>query len=453
MSDALPLPPRPSLEQYKKRAKDLVKICKSRDRDALRAWAREWIEALVRLYDLDITLPRDGHRAYTPAEIRYRIERTVDRISKHLNLSNQPSRGACTLAQAQLVIAREHGFASWPKFAKHVEALARTQSPIAAFEAAVDAIVSGDLATLDKLLTENPTLVRARSTREHRSTLLHYVSANGVEDFRQKTPKNIAEITKLLLKSGADVNAESDAYGGRSTTLGLTATSCHPEAAGVQLPLMELLIEHGAIIDAPDGGSAVNACLHNGRGPAAEFLAGRGARLDLEGAAGAGRLDVVQSFFNDDGSLKRPATQKQMKAGFAWACEFGRRNVVDFLLQRRMEAGAKLDQEGGETGLHWAAFGGYADIVSLLLEHGAPVDVKDERHGGTPLGWALYGWGTSPDRAKRPSYYEVVALLARAGARLDPAWYEDDEDRQRAAKKMQSDPRMLAALRGRMPPT
>jgi hypothetical protein len=26
------------------------------------------------------------------------------------------------------------------------------------------------------------------STRAHRSTLLHYISANGVEDFRQKTP-------------------------------------------------------------------------------------------------------------------------------------------------------------------------------------------------------------------------------------------------------------------------
>ncbi len=74
MSDALPLPPRPSLEHYKKLAKDLVKICKSGERDALRAWAREWIEGLVKLYDLDITLPRDGHRAYTPGEIGYRIE-------------------------------------------------------------------------------------------------------------------------------------------------------------------------------------------------------------------------------------------------------------------------------------------------------------------------------------------------------------------------------------------
>jgi ankyrin repeat protein len=452
MSDALPLPPRPNLEYYKKRAKDLVKICKSGDRDALRAWATEWIEALVKLYDLDIALPRDGHRAYTPAEIGYRVARTVDRITKHLNTTNQPPRGACTLAQAQHALAREHGFASWPKFARHIEGLARSHSPLSAFEDAVDAIVSGDMATLEKLLSENPKLVRARSTREHRSTLLHYVSANGVEDFRQKTPKNIVEITKLLLKAGADVNAESDAYGGRSTTLGLTATSCHPDAAGVQLPLMELLIEHGAMIDGPDGGSAVNACLNNGRGAAAEFLASRGARLDLEGAAGVGRLDVVKNFFKDDNSLKPPSTQNQMKAGFAWACEFGRMGVVDFLLQRGIEVEAKLSQEGGETGLHWAAYEGHADIVRQLLERGAPVDAKDERHDGTPLGWALYGWGTSPERAERWGYYEVVALLARAGAKLDPQWFEDDIDRQRAAKKIQSDPRMLAALRGQMLP-
>jgi len=453
MSDALPLPPRPNLEQYKKRAKDLVKICKSGDRDALRAWVKEWIEALVKLYDLDITLPRDAHRAYTAAEIGYRIERTVDRVTQHLDVTHQPPRGACTLAQAQFAVAREHGFASWPKFARHMAGLARAHSPVSAFENAVDAIVSGDLATLEKLLGENPTLVRARSTREHRSTLLHYVSANGVEDFRQKTPKNIVEITKLLLKAGADVNAESDAYGGRSTTLGLTATSCHPEAAGVQPALMELLIEHGARIDAPDGGSAVNGCLHNGRGEAAEFLAGRGARLDLEGAAGVGRLDVVKSFFTDDGSLKPPATQKQMKAGFAWACEFGRTGVVDFLLQKGMDVEAKLNQEGGETGLHWAAYEGHADIVRLLLERGAPVDAKDARHDGTPLGWALYAWGTSPDRAERRGYYEAVALLARAGAKLDPQWYEEDLDRLRTAKKIQSDARMLAALRGQMPAT
>jgi ankyrin repeat protein len=440
MSDALPLPPRPNLEQYKKLAKDFQRACKSSDASAIRDWAARWAESIAGLQGLEIT-----------PEVRRQIDFEAERMEQRWSKFKQTNEGAarCTLASAQFFVARGHGFASWPKFARHLEGLARANSPVSTFEAAVDAIVSGDLASLEKLLGENPGLAKARSTREHRSTLLHYVSANGVEDFRQKTPKKIIEITKLLLKAGADVNAESDAYGGRSTTLGLTATSWHPENAGVQLPLMELLIDHGAIIDGPDGGSAVNGCLHNGRGKAAEFLASRGARLDLEGAAGVGRLDVVKSFFNDDGSLKSTATQQQLKDGFAWACEFGRTSVVDFLLQKSMGVDAKLKHDG-QTGLHWAALGGHVDTVKLLLLRGAPFDVKDESYGGTPLGWALYGWG-APENSGREDYYEVVALLAQAGAKLDPEWYEDDVDRQRAAEKMRSDPRMLAALRGEMP--
>jgi len=45
--------------------------------------------------------------------------------------------------------------------------------------------------------------------------------------------------------------------------------------------LLELLLENGATIDPSDGGSAVNGCLRNGRGQAAEFLASRGARMDF----------------------------------------------------------------------------------------------------------------------------------------------------------------------------
>ena len=319
-------------------------------------------------------------------------------------------------------------------------------SPASKFEEAVDAIVSGDLARLRQLLSESPDLVRARSTREHHSTLLHYVSANGVEDVRQKTPENIVEIAKLLLAAGADVNAESDAYGGRSSTLGLTATSCHPENAGVQIPLMELLIENGAVIDGPDGYSGVNGCLQNGRRQAAEFLASRGARLDLEGAAGIGRLEVVRGFFGEDGALKRPATQDQMRDGFAWACEFGRIDVVEFLLQKGMQVDAILRQHG-ETGLHWAAFGGYADIVKLLLDRRAPIGVKDRSFDGTPLDWALYAWAL-PARERRESYYQVVAQLVRAGATHNPAWLQDVENRRPAAGKIRPDPKMLAALKG-----
>ncbi|MBV8553869.1 MAG: ankyrin repeat domain-containing protein [Acidobacteriaceae bacterium] len=429
MSDALPLPPRPNVEQYKKLAKDFQRACKSSDSGAVRGWAVHWVETIARLQGEEIT-PNARRRLDVEAE---RIEHRWNKLKEKRELA-----GRCTLADAQLFVAREHGFASWPKFAGHLQALARAHSAVSQFEAAAEAIVRGEFATLEKLLKENPALVRARSMREHRSTLLHYAAANGVEDFRQKTPHNIVEITKLLLAAGADVNAESDAYGGRSTTLGLAATSCHPENAGVQFPLMELLIDYGAIINGPDAGSTVNACLHNGRRQAAEFLANRGARLDLEGAAGVGRLDLVKSFFNDDGSLRPPATEKQVRDGFAWACEFGRNGVVDFLLRRGVAIGAKLSHDG-QTGLHWAALGGHADTVKLLLERGVRVDARDERYDGTPLGWALYAWNTRAKAAERERYYEVVAVLVRAGAK--PPVFA-------GADRVASDPRMQAALRG-----
>ncbi len=438
MSDALPLPPRPNLEQYKKLAKEFQDACTSGD-GAIRDWAVRWAETLARL---------QGH-AITP-DVRQEIHWSTERVERqwHKIRKSKERLARCTVADAQFFVARCHGFASWPRFVRHVETLALANSPVSNFEAAVDAVVSGDIRTLAKLLHDHPDLVRARSTREHRSALLHYVSANGVEDFRQKTPKNILEITKLLLDAGADVNAGSDAYGGRSTTLGLTATSWHPEHAGVQLPLMELLINHGAVIDGPDGGSAVNGCLHNGRGEAAEFFASRGAHLDLEGAAGVGRLDVVKSFFNDDGGFKPTATEQQAKDGFAWACEFGRTSVVEFLLERGVKIDAKLKHDG-QMGLHWAACGGHAETVDALLRRGARVDAKDESYGGTPLGWTLYAWGNAAEHeVKRGHYYEVVARLIRGGTKLDLQWYSDDDDRRRGLAKARSDPRMLAALRG-----
>ena len=39
MSDALPLPPRPNLEQYRKLAKDFQRACKSSQPSAIRDWA------------------------------------------------------------------------------------------------------------------------------------------------------------------------------------------------------------------------------------------------------------------------------------------------------------------------------------------------------------------------------------------------------------------------------
>jgi hypothetical protein len=301
------------------------------------------------------------------------------------------------LADAQFTLAREHGFDSWPKFAKHVEALGRKTSPTSKFEQAADAIIAGDAPTLARLLHEDPKLIRARSTRVHRATLLHYVAANGFEDYRQKTPANALEIAKILLDAGAEVDATSDSYG-KDTTLVLVATSIHPKRAGVQIELMQLLLDRGA---APDG---VNPCLRNGRPEAAEFLAQHGAPLDLEGAAGLGRLDQVQKLLGE-------TTPAQRNAGLWWASEYGRDEVVDFLLDNG--ADLRAGENTALPALHWAVVGGHLDTVKLLLKRGASLEAKNQ-YGGTALGQAHWCVANSDPAI---DYASIVKLLIDAGAK------------------------------------
>jgi hypothetical protein len=338
---------------------------------------------------------------------------------------------------ARAVIARNHLFETWPAFETFRDELRRDGSSIARFEAAADAIVTGDLATLDRLLTEDPTLVQARSPRTHRSALVHYVAANGVEYFRQRTPANLVAIANRLLDAGADINATADMYGGNATTVGLFATSILPVLAGVLEDGLQLLLDRGASIGS--GAALVNGCHGNGRPEAAEWLAARGLALDLEAAAGVGRLDVVQRFFTESGALQH-ATPDQMRRGFAWACEYGKTGVVEFLLQKGMDVGARLPNHG-QTGLHWAAGSGYPDVARVLLEHGASVHAEDEAFNVTPLAWALHGWGEGPRRGSTPDdYYAVVRTLVSAGSAVDPQWT--------AHERVQADPQMRAALSG-----
>jgi hypothetical protein len=141
---------------------------------------------------------------------------------------------------ARQTIAREYGFADW----SDVEAQGRNP-PDPAFELAVDTLLRGDVEKLLGLLANDPTLIHQRSSFGHRSTLLHYVGSNGVETYRQRVPMNLAEITRLLVEAGADVNARADMYGG-STVLGLLVTSDHPAKAGVTSDVLKVLEAAGA---------------------------------------------------------------------------------------------------------------------------------------------------------------------------------------------------------------
>jgi hypothetical protein len=434
--DALPLPARPDTEQYRKLAKDLVKACKSGESEAIKVWATRWVEALA-------ALKAEPDALQGELEVAERAA-SVERFARQKLTGGDASSG-CALTAAQFVIARAHGFLSWQKLVSHIDSLGLEESAVSAFERAAVATVRGDRATLERLLRDHPGLIRARSTREHRATLLHYVSANGVENYRQISPKNSAEIAMVLLDAGAEVDAGADVYGGDCTTLGLVATSGPPSDAGVQLQVIDVLLDHGARMDRP--GSAGNnhmlirACLANGQPQAAEHLVSRGAPLDLTGAAGLNRVDVLQRFVDEQGNLIANATMTQLADGFALACAYGRTEAVTFLLERGVDVDIELTGHGaGHTGLHVASYHGHVEVVSMLLQHGANVGAIDKTWRTPPLLWALTGWtrksGARPDR-----HYEVVRRLVAAGAKVTAETLEWDEIR--------ADPRMLAALTGR----
>ena len=113
-------------------------------------------------------------------------------------------------------------------------------------------------------------------------------------------------------------------------------------------------------------------------------------------------------------------------------------------------SGLKVDETPhGISGLHWAAYTARVDIVKLLLERKAPLELRDGRHRGTPLGWAFHAWVDSPPEPG--DYYEVVVLLVAAGATVNSALPADPRRRGLLIEKMRADTRMAAALKGEMP--
>jgi hypothetical protein len=192
----------------------------------------------------------------------------------------------------------------------------------------------------------------------------------------------------------------------------------------VQLAVIDVLLKHGARVDLRGNGGhtqmLVRACLANGQPAAAEYLAGRGAPLDLAEAAGLGRVEAMKGFFNEHGQLKASATAAQTIEGFSFACAYGRTAAAEFLLDRGVDVDAELKGHGdGHTGLHVAAYHGHVDVVSALLRRGARVDAIDKTWGTPPLIWALTGWSREPTTTPE-CYYEVVARMVQAGADVKP---------------------------------
>jgi ankyrin repeat protein len=278
------------------------------------------------------------------------------------------------------------------------------------------------------LLRQHPSLIRARSARIHRSTLLHYVAANGIEDFRQKTPPNAVTIARSLLEAGAEVDALSDSYGGGryQTTMNLLVSSTHPADAGLQPALVDTLVDFGAAINGlDDDSSPLMTAFAFGYRDAAETLARRGARVDSVLAASAlGRLDLVREFVVDKHTLRAgvplvapawmsvpPDPKAHIDLAFIWACKFARAAAAEFFLDLGVDVATSDDM----TALHWAAANGSLDLMAALIKRGAPLE-KENVWGGTVLDSTVYFAVNQP--LSGVDYPRALEALIAAGANV-----------------------------------
>jgi ankyrin repeat protein len=298
------------------------------------------------------------------------------------------------LDDARLTVARGYCFLDWESLAAHVAEVLREGSPVREFERAAEAVIDGDADSLRAALACDPDLVRARSTRVtrfdppvHRATLLHYLAANGVENYRQRSPRNAPEIARLLLERGAEPDALASMYGGECTTLSMLASSTPAAEAGVQIALIDTLVDFGAAVESCGSGnwhSPLLTALVFGFRDAADALVRRGARVaTLDAAAGLGRAAEVER-------MLASASPEERHRALALAAQLGHVEIVRLLLAAG-ETPDRFNPEGRHahaTPLHHAAGGGHLDVVRLLVERGARLDIEDRLWRATPLGWA-----------------------------------------------------------------
>lgn len=294
-----------------------------------------------------------------------------------------------SLADAQLTIAHERGFASWPKLKRRVENPApaddlslpfqeRIQEP--EFRRAVDLLDAGNVEGLRAHLRAHPNLIHERVVFEggnyfQNPSLLEFVAENPIR--HGKLPANIVEVAKLILDAGVKNDRAT-----LDETLSLVCSGRVPRECGVQIPLIDLLCDYGADPNRGMPGA-------HGEFEAAGALLRRGARVDLPVAAALGRVE-------DARRLLPGASAEDRHRALALSAQFGHTEIVELLL----DAGEDPNRynppgyHAHSTPLHQAAFGGHEETVRLLVGRGARLDLKDTIWQGIPERWASHGGKT-----------------------------------------------------------
>ncbi len=344
-----PLPPDPDLEHLKHQAKDLM-----------RAQQAATPEACQRI--------REFHPRFRSAS------------------DGAIASGTFALSDAQLTIARERGFPSWPRLRSHVlrsdrddlRALKHERITDPLFRRAVDLMDAGDEDGLRALLHEHPNLARDRVTLDGSNyfthpALLEFAAENPTR--RGRLPQNIAAVAKIVLDAGGAADRESV-----NSALALAASSSVALECGVQHALIDVLCDYEA-----DPNVALLPALYYGMFHGVDALMRRGARDDLAAAAATGRAADARALI---GAASGEARQRAL----ALAAQFGHFEIVRMLLDTGEDPN-RYSPPGGHshaTPLHQAALAGHDAVARLLVERGARLDTKDIHHHATPGGWAAY---------------------------------------------------------------
>lgn len=360
-----------------------------------------------------------AHRAGEPE--------ALDRVRRHHPRATE----AIQLADAQLVVAREHGFASWPRLKAYVERVTahgpdlrhvietdvgyfedRAEGLLSAHEGGVPEAASVFRRHLPQLGGARPTIADARLAiaRQHGFEGWDAFRAH-VESLRDGGEEPfLRAMSAIQADDAGELAALIDRYpglvAGRGTNgndlLGLATAMCrlaivrrllglgadpgcandrgwtalHQAAYMNHEDLTRVLLAAGAPTGGSghgDGGTPLVAALFWGHREAADLIAEHDlAPGNLRVAAGLGRQDLVDELVRPDGRLAPAAGAHRgfyrPHSGFPlWQPSDDRQEVLD-------------------EALSWAARSGQTSVLGMLVERGAGIDADPYR--GTALGWA-----------------------------------------------------------------
>jgi len=249
-----------------------------------------------------------------------------------------------------------------------------------AFRAAVTALQGGDVAALARLLDGEPRLLRERilepdcyreagRSQYFRDPKLFWFIANN-PTLMKRMPDNIVAVADAMIARG--VNQADLDY-----TLELVMTSSPAREQGLQVPLLERLIEAGATPTA----RALDMTLAHRELEPIQALLQAGQPMTAPIAAALGKTDRLEG-------LLSAVSAEEIQNAFGMAVINGQTEAARLALDAGADVNAFLPVHRHSTALHQAAIDENLELMELLVERGARTDIADKLWSSTPLGWA-----------------------------------------------------------------